>query len=114
MNVITSVMVENLMLGYTQRKAVELMRLIDADELKKLFPDNGEGSWTYNVAAKGYIDAQPTAYDLDKVVEALEKLKEDAEWDLEVALDDRHREIAENRLDAFNKAIEIVKKGGAE
>ena len=36
------------------------MRLIDADSLKELFPDNGEGSWTYNVTVKGYIDAQPT------------------------------------------------------
>ena len=36
------------------------MRLIDAEPLKKLFPDNGEGSWTYNVTAKAYIDAQPT------------------------------------------------------
>ena len=36
------------------------MRLIDADELKKLFPDNGEGSWTYNITAKMYIDNAPT------------------------------------------------------
>lgn len=36
------------------------MRLIDADELKKLFPDEGEGSWTYNITAKSYIDNAPT------------------------------------------------------
>lgn len=36
------------------------MRLIDADELKKLFPDEGEGSWTYNITAKSYIDSAPT------------------------------------------------------
>ena len=36
------------------------MRLIDAEPLKELFPDNGEGSWTYNATAKAYIDAQPT------------------------------------------------------
>jgi len=36
------------------------MRLIDAESLKELFPDNGEGSWTYNATAKAYIDAQPT------------------------------------------------------
>ena len=35
------------------------MRLIDADALKEYFPDNGEGSWTYNVTVKAYIDAQP-------------------------------------------------------
>ena len=37
-----------------------MMRLIDAEPLKELFPDNGEGSWTYNATAKAYIDAQPT------------------------------------------------------
>lgn len=36
------------------------MRLIDAEPLKELFPDDGEGSWTYNATAKAYIDAQPT------------------------------------------------------
>ena len=35
-------------------------RMIDAESLKELFPDNGEGSWTYNATAKAYIDAQPT------------------------------------------------------
>ena len=37
-----------------------MRRLIDAESLKELFPDNGEGSWTYNATAKAYIDAQPT------------------------------------------------------
>lgn len=36
------------------------MRLIDADALKELFPDNGEGSWTYNITARMYIDKAPT------------------------------------------------------
>lgn len=36
------------------------MRLIDADELTKLFPDYGEGSWTYNRTARMYIDNAPT------------------------------------------------------
>lgn len=38
-----------------------MSRFIDADKLKELFPDDGEGSWTYNVTAKSYIDSQPTA-----------------------------------------------------
>lgn len=37
-----------------------MTRLIDADALKEWFPDNGEGSWTYNVTVKACIDAQPT------------------------------------------------------
>ena len=37
-----------------------MTRYIDADALKEWFPDNGEGSWTYNVTVKSCIDAQPT------------------------------------------------------
>lgn len=37
-----------------------MSRLIDADELKKMFPDKGEGAWTYNTTAQGYINAMPT------------------------------------------------------
>ena len=37
-----------------------MARMIDADALKEWFPDNGEGSWTYNVTVKACIDAQPT------------------------------------------------------
>lgn len=58
------------------------------------------------------IRNQPTVYDMDTVVEVLEEFKEDAEWDCEVALDDRHKEIAINREAALLQAIEIVKKGG--
>lgn len=36
------------------------VRLIDAEALKELFPDNGEGSWTYNITARSYIDNAPT------------------------------------------------------
>ena len=42
------------------KKGKNMTRLIDADALKELFPDNGEGSWTYNVTVKACIDAQPT------------------------------------------------------
>lgn len=43
------------------------MRLIDADELKKLFPDEGEGSWTYNITAKSYIDNAPTVEPFERI-----------------------------------------------
>ncbi len=39
-----------------------MKRLIDANALKEWFPDNGEGSWTYNVTVKACIDAQPTVH----------------------------------------------------
>ena len=43
-----------------------MTRPIDADALKEWFPDNGEGSWTYNVIVKACIDAQPTVEVTDK------------------------------------------------
>ena len=37
-----------------------MSRYIDAEWLSKLFPDTGEGDWTYNATAQGYIDAAPS------------------------------------------------------
>jgi len=37
-----------------------MSRYIDAEWLEKLFPDTGEGEWTYNATALGYIDSAPT------------------------------------------------------
>ena len=34
--------------------------LIDAEWLEELFPDTGEGEWTYNATALGYISVAPT------------------------------------------------------
>ena len=102
------------------------MRLIDADELMKkirevdFMADAKQMKVTHDSTMSGFfwgtvqgiVDRMPTAYDLDKVVEALEELKEDAEWDCEVVLDDRHKEVAINRAAAFLQAVDIVKKGG--
>ena len=66
------------------------------------------------------IDVQPTAYDPDKVVEQLEKLKkaeqdrsddcdEDGYGDGEQIYDDGR---SQGKFEAFGKAIEIVKGGG--
>lgn len=87
------------------------MGLIDADELKKelyqqwfmdvLLTQRNSEDMFYALAQK--IDEQPTAYDVDKVVEQLEETKAymlyenmnaDVKW--------------------FNKAIEIVKGGGVD
>ena len=51
-----------------------------------------------------FIDAQPTAYDPDKVVEQLEKLKEECE--------DPLQDYDPNYF--IYKAIEIVKGGGVD
>ena len=82
------------------------MRLIDADTFKKQIAGMTiANNYPVNKASAlcDLIDAQPTAYDPDKVVEQLEETKAymlyenmnaDVKW--------------------FNKAIEIVKGGGVD
>ena len=70
------------------------MRLIDADDVKDLI--NGLDSLPWEEECGELVDALPTAYDIDKVVEQLEELSK--------------YEVVEKK---FEKAIEIVKKGGA-
>ena len=37
-----------------------MSRYIEAEWLSELFPDTGEGDWTYNATAQGYIDSAPS------------------------------------------------------
>lgn len=89
-------------------------RLIDEDELIKGRVEND----SVVIAAK----CTPTAYDPDKVVEQLEKLKkaeqgrpddcdDDGCGDGEQIYDDGR---SQGRYEAFSKAIEIVKGGGVD
>ncbi len=84
------------------------MRLIDADKFKQQvvgmvismhYPANKANAWCE------LIDAQPTAYDVDSVVEQLEKEKNPL-----------YREdgslMGERTVIRIDKAIEIVKGGG--
>ena len=80
------------------------MRLIDADVLikyisKRPYMDNGLREIFETV-----IDEQPTAFDTEKVVEQLEE-KIEITW--------KH-DYRAGRKDAFNEAIDIVKKGWVE
>ena len=101
------------------------MGLIDADAFKRQvvgmaisnnYPANKANAWCE------LIDAQPTAYDPDEVVEQLEKLKkaeqdrsddcdEDGCGDGEQIYDDGR---SQGRYEAFGKAIQIVKGGGVD
>lgn len=84
------------------------MRLIDAHELKKeLYPEwlidilltqRYSEDILYALAQK--IDEQPTAYDVDKVVEQLEELE------------GRYNSVDFGIKGIICKAIEIVKAGG--
>lgn len=76
------------------------MRLIDADELKNILTV-AEYSCVLQNALIGIIDSQPTAYDVDKVVERLKK--------------ESYQEFCDSeRIVALTDAIEIVKRGGID
>lgn len=88
------------------------MRLIDADLLKKnckctgKFEDNFKGVDLIELAK--VIDAQPTAYDVDKVVAELEEIKNDR--DCQTYCYEFYKKKCKN----YDKAIDIVRKGGVE
>lgn len=93
-------------------------RLIDADALKKQI----HCAYSDDLEILEKIDAQPTAYDPDKVLEQLGKLKkaeqdrpddcdEDGYGDGEQIYDDGR---GHGRYEAFGKAIEIVEGGGVD
>lgn len=79
------------------------MRLIDAD---KIIDSLGNSDMDFAIGA--VIDEQPTAFDVDKVVEQLESKKSRA-----TALQEENTsEYFEGEADAFEIAIKIVKGGG--
>lgn len=82
------------------------MRLIDADEIdfNEVFVGTSEFAEDTRQAGKMLINAQPTAYDVDKVVEELEEYSNADEAE-------RHGTIPVIELD---DAIEIVKRGGID
>ena len=90
------------------------MRLIDADELIKYIKIWEIGT-SISSDQKEFIDCinkQPTAFDVDKVVEQLEKLANEA--------NDKILEAGGLQLyydgyeDAMRTAVEIVKEGGVD
>nr|DAO63474.1 MAG TPA: hypothetical protein [Caudoviricetes sp.] len=91
------------------------MRLIDADKLKKdMLIQNILGEPMQKIIDRyiHIVDSHPTAFDLDKVVEQLEKLADEA--------NDKILEAGGLQLyydgyeDAMRTAVEIVKGGGIE
>lgn len=82
------------------------MRLIDADKIdfNEVFVGASKFAEDTRQAGKMLIDAQPTAYDVDKVVEELEEYSNADEAE-------RHGTIPVIELD---DAIEIVKRGGID
>lgn len=76
------------------------MRLIDADKIdfNEVFVGASKFAEDTRQAGKMLIDAQPTAYDVDKVVEELGEIKV----------------IGTYPYDVVKEVIEIVKRGGID
>ena len=89
-----------------------MSRLIDADELIKYIKIWGIGASIMS-DQKEFIDCvnkQPTAFDVDKIIEQLETRKTKA-----ATLQKKYTsEYFEGETDAFEFAIKIVKEGGTE
>lgn len=107
------------------------MRLIDADKLKeniskrlKSFnPDGTEievADALALVSTMMEIDEQPTAFDVDKVIRQIKDVKEKKDGaciDVQCELCDYYNDCGEIDMSyklALDKAIKIVKDGGAE
>lgn len=88
-----------------------MKRLIDANNL--VFNGRQYNS-SQMKAILDFVDAQPTAYDPDKVVEQLEKLKSLVPVNrvLDDIVNDKPKELG--MLIAYEKAIEIVEGGGVD
>lgn len=93
------------------------MRLIDADKLKDAINSSlntGRETFPAEVMYEA-IDEQPTAYDVDKVVEQLEDEKEFSFADFERYAEEVNHCLDSEYDDFFHKgierAIEVVKAG---
>ena len=83
------------------------MRLIDADKLKEAINSSlntGRETFSREIIYEA-VDEQPTAFDLDKVVEQLKTKK------TRTAALQKASEYFEGETDAFEVAIKIVKDG---
>ena len=96
------------------------MRLIDADELKEelsqqwfidILLTKTNSNDMYSALAEK-IDSQPTAYDVDKVVEQLEEAKSMVPVNrvLDYITKDKPKQLGQ--LIAYDKSIKIVKASG--
>lgn len=95
------------------------MRMIDADELKTQLYDsitvNEDMDCLDFLRVESLIDAQPTAYDVDKVVQQLREQQEKLETDIFARESDNwYGQYCNGIHEGIDKAIEIVKAGGVE
>lgn len=87
------------------------MRLIDADRLNNVI----ERNFCYPSAMKQLVDIQPTAYDVNKVVEQLEKRRDNVVKNIELnsQSDDLRDEVLRTK-NYYDSIIKTVKSGVRE
>ena len=88
-------------------------KLIDADPVLDNLSGRLESMKDYD-AVKDVINNMPTAYDVDKVVEKLEKRRMDALRHLRENKGTEFGYASECVYNALNEAVEIVKGGGVD
>lgn len=91
------------------------MRLIDADKLKKEI----HCAYSDDLEIIEKIENQPTAFDVEKVIEEFENLREvELHMCDELVVGDADAQyndgVSQGRYEAFIEAIEIVKRGGRD
>lgn len=84
------------------------MRLIDVDKLMQDIR-NTITEQSSTIDWLNLINRQPTAYDVDAVVKQLEMKIDNAEFDELLTINEKDAYV-----DAYRRAIEIVKGGGVE
>ena len=92
------------------------MRLIDADKIdfNEVFVGASEFAQDTRNAAQMLIDNQPTAFDVNKVVEQLKNLKAMYWFSIANTGDKKLDAAYENVGNALDKAIELMKEGENE
>ena len=91
-----------------------MSRLVDADDFKRFLQALCKAGAPYEEVIQ-LLDKQPTAYDVEKVVEELEQERERARVGSIEAVRRGMAISSDNHLikkRSFEKAIEIVRKGG--
>lgn len=96
------------------------MRLIDVDKIKQnvtnemLKAELNSPVYCTLECVIADIDNQPTAYDVDKVVERLEEMRLKREDQLRTCADNDMADYFRCKMSAIAEVIEIVKSGGIE
>jgi hypothetical protein len=87
------------------------MRLIDADNIKTEDVIGGQNEFANDIrtSMKDLINSQPTAYDVDKVVNELEHWK--TEFENKMWAEPWNAQYSES-VNTYSHAIDIVKAGG--